>query len=603
VSTSTDATAQPSEAPLPRVIVWGTLLLGALLWFVVAVHPARPTRFWVAAAIVLLLGLVPISRRLLDRAHVLLDRLPRFILPTIVLIAAWAALFYQARDDDRSFTPNWHDEFSYLFQAQTFATGRLWLPALPAEIRNAFDTFYVLTAPAYASQYFPGTAIFHVPGVLLNTPAWMTSLTLTSIAIALTFSVGRRTTQSNTIALACATLVACAFPTRLVSVIAIAQPPTMLLAGAVYVGYLARMQTPRRITLVIIGAATGWLLITRPIDALGLLGPIWTVIGWQVLRARSPARTRMFDITSLIAPVMPFVLLQLVINAGVTGRFMTTPFEYYAERDMKGFEWSLLHDAAWGEPVSVIEQKRRFYDTWINMIETRRVDRAARFIREAKYDARGLWHEAGAIVVLPIGVAALLLTRSTGRLAMPIVAGGALWVVLYLGYPMFLRHYWAAVVPAAATLTGVGLLALREHIGPALARAASGLIVVWCVMSLPILDRMSVEVFPDSPSSLAWTTLDLESTLPKREILLIVQSPTIDRPGNEVVFNWRAARLQDNRVVRCHDLGPTSNEAVVRYFAAIQPCREVFTYDRGTGECRHLGTAAEVAQSGFLKDR
>ena len=67
-------------------------------------------------------------------------------------------------------TPVVHDEYSYILQAQTFASGRVTNPAHPLAIH--FETFHVNMWPTYQSMYPPGQAIFLTIGLLLMGHPW-----------------------------------------------------------------------------------------------------------------------------------------------------------------------------------------------------------------------------------------------------------------------------------------------------------------------------------------------------------------------------------------------------------------------------------------------
>jgi hypothetical protein len=62
------------------------------------------------------------------------------------------------------------------------------------------------------------------------------------------------------------------------------------------------------------------------------------------------------------------------------------------------------------------------------------------------------------------------------------------------------------------------------------------------------------------------------------------------------VYNTDVAWPDDARIVRAHDLGPTQNAKLFRYYASIQPQRIVYLYDRGWDTLTRLGNVKDLAK-------
>jgi hypothetical protein len=115
---------------------------------------------------------------------------------------AWAAIICWIWGGVRS-PAIFHDELSYRFQAQLFATGRWFAPSPP--MADMFAQPHLLVAPVMASKYPPGHALLLAIGEWLRMPGLIV-LALVALRAAVTFALARRLTNGGIALLTCVLL-------------------------------------------------------------------------------------------------------------------------------------------------------------------------------------------------------------------------------------------------------------------------------------------------------------------------------------------------------------------------------------------------------------
>lgn len=165
--------------------------------------------------------------------------------------------------------PAYHDEYSYLFQAETFLSGRVSFPS--HEAARLFDQMHVLNEGRFASRYFPGTGLWMAPFVSLGNP-WMGHWIAGALSAWLIFWCGREL-AGDFAGLLAGLLTAVAPGMALFSNLLLAHHPTLVGLGLFLLGFL-RCLGPRGIGWgFMAGAGLCFAALCRPMTAAGVAFP------------------------------------------------------------------------------------------------------------------------------------------------------------------------------------------------------------------------------------------------------------------------------------------------------------------------------------------
>ena len=203
----------------------------------------------------------------------------------------------------RAPVPGVHDEFSYLLQARTFASGRLANPTHPLWVY--FETFHIEHVPTYASMYPPAQGLALAAGLVLGNPiigVWIsTALFCAALCWMLQAWVPARW----------------AFLGALIAVMRIGVfsywantywgGSVPAIGGCLAWGAFGRIRrAPRARYMVLLGIGLMLLVTSRPYEGFWSALPIAAAMAWGIVNRRS----------SLRIPIQAILVLLVVLAAG-----------------------------------------------------------------------------------------------------------------------------------------------------------------------------------------------------------------------------------------------------------------------------------------------
>ena len=568
------------------MILSAVILLGILLFaadFDLAAHPQ-----YYAVAIVAVIACIPEVNSRISR---LIDHLrkppPKMMWLTTAVIFVLSARYFllSATLAGRNLFPAFHDEHMYLLQARMLAHGRLWMPQ--HELADFFDSFNIIVKPVYAATYFPGTALFYVPGIWLNTAYWFTSILIAAGAVAMLYIVMTELMDGVSGWMA-ALLSVSLSQLRGLSVMAMSHTVMLLLLLLSFWSYLHWRRLYSRGWALAIGVFSGWAAITRPLDAVCLILPIGAAMLWDLRRLNR--RVVAISLCMAFLGAMPLLSLQLLLNKGVTRSFSRTPFTLYAIQNFPGLSFGRNAMVLPTDSPSSLPQLRDYYrqflfpdltrhqsDPFMETWTKKRLERIA----DVALPGHLLF------VLLPIGLIAL---RSPPMIAMTI--GPLLLLPLsYAFYPSYLKHYGLVAAPGFILVALLGMQEMGRRF-PFVRSSLILAIATLSIASLPELRGMR-DSFMQAPY-----LADINAKLAELEhkpavVLFRYQSGGTDL-HEEPVYNLDVAWPDDAPVIRAQDRG-TDNRRIFDYYARHQPQRFFYRYDRTTTELTPLGYAKDLA--------
>ena len=582
-----------------RYFVIALLILGLVGWLIVfdgfhsaliCFGPFGPGGLLIFSLLVVALAMIPPIASELDR---LLHRFRKLTLRTRTVgsvVAGCASslfLWLTALAEHRQFFPYIHDEFSYLIQAHQFAAGHLWMPAHP--LAGFFDSFQLLVKPVYASAYFPGTALLYVPGIWLHLPPFLTSLFIAGVIAGLLFWITVELLDG--IAGVLAVLLLWSDDVyRQMSLLTMAQMPLLLYGLLAIVAWLRWRSTGSIKWMLLIGLFLGFAVVTRPVDSLCFAIPIFIAVGFRNARQS----------WAMVAGAIPLLCLQLILNHGITGSWLRTPFELYTDRDYPGMGYGFHPYDPMVRPESDLLQKQSLYREYLPTFLRHRPEN----ILDDLLHPHGPYNGARIGLVLsqksPTPFAVLILLLPLSLLGMTKMRGGLLstmplFLLLYAPYLFFFPHYVLTAAPAliVGILVGANVLCTTWKSTRRFTEVGFTLLIGgMAIAALPQWVTTDDDMF--NAPLLGSINHDLEM-LPHRPAVVLFVYDAKRNTHEEPVYNADVAWPDDAEVIRANDRG-AQDQAIFNYYAQHQPQRWFYRFDESTRALTVLGRATELGR-------
>jgi hypothetical protein len=468
--------------------------------------------------------------------------------------------------------PGYHDEFSYLLAADTFAHGRLANPTHP--MWAYFESFHITQQPTYASMYPPLQGMVLAAGKVIFGRAW-TGQWIAAAAMCAAITWMLQGWLAPGWALLGGLLAALRIATFSYWINTYFGGALGALGGALLLGSLPRIvQNPRRSDALLLVVGIGFMLNTRPFE-----GAIVTAGGCIAL-ARLLARHRpplQLVIRNVALPVGFGLALLITAMAYYNWRVFGSPFTppYSVNRATYATSPVFVFQSLGPQPSYRHDVMRRFYLEW-----EEGTYRRVRTFRGFIVSLGGKWQRMemfflGPALLLPL--VAFPGAALSGSIRVPVLIAGAVLAAVLTEIWVF-PHYLS---PISCVIYAIVVEAIRRLRAWAPGGRQSGLLLsraipATCLLTvLAVAAARSLGLNPSTASGLefvspTWGLRDRAAVLSRFEQLpgrhlVIVRYSADHNVHREWVYN--DADIDAARVVWARETDSASDRRLLSYFS------------------------------------
>lgn len=449
--------------------------------------------------------------------------------------------------------PVYHDEFSYLFGADTFSHFRLTNPVW--ENRDHFRTFHILSEPTTMSRYPPGQALFLAFGQV------MTGHPIAGAILS--------------VVLACAAFSWLLYPVTgfvwsIAGGLALAVSPTIVewtrtywgggvavLGSALVLGSLIHISVgePRRRFGISLGLGLFLLAITRPVEGFCFAAPLMIGTGLLLWRAKKPFRR-------ILIPLFGTLLITGswlgYYHYRVTGSPFVMPAQAYVKQYSEAPPFIFMKPNTPTIP-PVLRVELAFNKWELSIWEASQTWEGSKWVAGEKLTRIAPILPSPFWIAIPLAIAGLCFLPAMGWV---VSVSFATFFVCFVLESFFSVHYAAPLVPAVFLLSILPLQngsRLFKKRSQAFSIASGVILIAWMVSAV----ATTLNTDPIVPGNWSLRRADLLSQLKEQPLkfLVFVRYGEGHNFHEEWVYN--EANLDEAKVIFARDLGSEPNRSLL----------------------------------------